>query len=115
MNETAISNAEYENLLKEENPDFNFHISKTGLYRNGEGTVYQVDVDALKISEEFPSFSMVVDFYDYQDKDKIRFTEEEQKENFKQVAELTINAKIKEMENLVKEEKKLQEEQAAKK
>ncbi len=114
MSKTKFNTVEYIDLLKNENPDYDFGISKTGVYRNGEGDIYQVDIEALKMDEEFPSFRMIVGFFDYDEEEPEVFTEDEQKENFKRVAELTINAKIKHLDDLEKERQKELLEQSAK-
>jgi len=84
-----FNSAEYIDLLNEEFPKFSFNINKTEQYRKNEGDIYTVDIIDSD-GEEFPSFSMIVGYFD--------FTEEQQKENFKRVAELTINARTKELE-----------------
>jgi len=84
-----FNSAEYIDLLNEEFPQFSFNITKTEQYRKNEGDIYTVDIIDNE-GEEFPSFSMIVGYFD--------FTEEQQKENFKRVAELTINARTKELE-----------------
>lgn len=85
--------AEYSEMLRGEFPEYNFDIVKSGTYKNGNGSVYTVGVQPKEYEdEEFPSFSMVIGYFE--------FSEEQQKENFKRVAELTINARIKHLEDL---------------
>lgn len=91
--------AEYTDLLKNEFPEYNFDIIKSGLYKNGQGEVYTVGIQPTEFEdEEFPSFSMIVGYFE--------FSEEIQKENFKRVAELTINARNKHLEELQNEKNK---------
>lgn len=91
-----INVVEYNELLKEEFPKYNFEIVKSGSYKNGQGEVYTIGIQPTEFEdEEFPSFSMIVGYFE--------FTEEQQKENFKRVAELTINARMKHLEELQKE------------
>lgn len=92
-----FNSAEYIDLLNEEYPDYSFNITKTDKYRKDKGDIYTVDIIDDE-DEEMPSFSMIVGYFD--------FTEEEQKENFKRVAELTINARTKQLETEEKERQK---------
>jgi len=103
MSEKELNTVEYEELLGNENPDYNFNISKTDVYKNGEGNIYEIDIHRPNSIEEYPSFSMIVGFFD--------FTKEEQEENFKAVTEITINAHNKQLE---KEEAERLEEQKIK-
>lgn len=93
-----FNSAEYIDLLNEEFPKYSFNITETGKYQIDKGDIYTVDIiDSEGEEEEFPSFSMIVGYFD--------FTDEQQKENFKRVAEITINARKKEIEKLEEEKK----------
>lgn len=97
MTAVSFNAAEYSDYLKQEFPDYNFEIFKSGSYRKGEGEIYTIGIHPIKFEDEnFPSFDMIVGYFN--------FTEERQKENFKTVAELTINGRNKHLEELEREQ-----------
>jgi len=111
MDKNNFKPAEYAKLLNDNFPEHIFNIELHDSFKKGAGDIYRIGINKKEEEEEYTSFMMLVGFLD--------FTEDEMKENFKNVAGTKITLKEEEIKKALKakeeERKKALKEQEEKK